>query len=33
VIAALRTRLHAICAPIAAGDSARQTCDQFLAKT
>ena len=33
VIAALRSRLHTICAPIVAGNSARQTCDEFLAKT
>jgi thioredoxin-related protein len=32
VITALRARLHEICAPVAAGDAARKTCDQFLAK-
>jgi len=32
VVRALRARLQEICAPIGAGDSARKTCDDFLAK-
>ncbi len=32
VIEALRGRLSEVCTPVAAGDSARKACDQFLAK-
>jgi len=33
IVVALRGRLSEICAPVAAQDSARQTCDRFLART
>jgi hypothetical protein len=32
VITALRNRLHAVCAPVAATDAARRVCAEFLAK-